>query len=160
MQKSKKIFYRFTLSIILCIVVSCGSAPDEADVDVLREMEVSLEYDVLKVWYPTCLDTLYGGYLCDFTYDWRDSWGTSPSNSQYRMYQIGSVFGFEPSFTVFDRFTFGSKFGIDCRYRKGGNDYHNRSGIDYDKSKIKQYEVHIIGGNFSASMRLYGYYEF
>jgi mannobiose 2-epimerase len=35
------------------------------------EMETSLETGLLNKWYPRCVDTLYGGFLSTFTYDFK-----------------------------------------------------------------------------------------
>jgi mannobiose 2-epimerase len=42
-------------------------------------MEKSLRFELLNAWYPTSLDTMYGGFLCDFTYDWK------PQGRQHKM---------------------------------------------------------------------------
>ena len=36
---------------------------------ILSEMEKSLQ-ELLEVWYPLTLDSLYGGFLSDFNYKW------------------------------------------------------------------------------------------
>ncbi len=38
---------------------------------IIDEMQKSLRSELLNVWYPISLDTVYGGFLSDFTYDWR-----------------------------------------------------------------------------------------
>lgn len=66
--------YIFCIFVITCLFYSmygCDSAVVEENGDILKELETSLKNDILKVWYPACLDTVYGGYLSDFTYDWR-----------------------------------------------------------------------------------------
>jgi mannobiose 2-epimerase len=37
---------------------------------ILEELEKSLRHELLDAWYPVSLDTVHGGFLCDFTYDW------------------------------------------------------------------------------------------
>jgi len=37
----------------------------------LKELEFALKNEFLDVWYPAALDTVYGGFLSDFTFDWR-----------------------------------------------------------------------------------------
>jgi len=37
----------------------------------LKEIEFSLKNEFLDAWYPASLDTVYGGFLSDFTYDWK-----------------------------------------------------------------------------------------
>ncbi len=36
-------------------------------------MEKSLKCELLEVWYPASMDTAFGGFLSDFTYDWKPS---------------------------------------------------------------------------------------
>jgi len=38
---------------------------------ILEEMEKSLRLELLNTWYPICVDTVYGGFLSYFTYDWQ-----------------------------------------------------------------------------------------
>jgi mannobiose 2-epimerase len=35
------------------------------------EMETSIQTELLNKWYPQCVDTLYGGFLSTFTYDFK-----------------------------------------------------------------------------------------
>lgn len=42
-------------------------------------MEKSLREELLNVWYPISLDTVHGGFLCDFTFDWK------PQGRQHKM---------------------------------------------------------------------------
>lgn len=42
---------------------------------ILSEIEKSLNEDIFNAWYPLTLDTVYGGFLSDFSYDW-ESTGT------------------------------------------------------------------------------------
>ena len=40
--------------------------------DLEKNIENSLKTEVLDIWYPLCIDKEYGGYLCDFSYDWKE----------------------------------------------------------------------------------------
>lgn len=42
-------------------------------------MTQSLREEILQVWYPLALDTVEGGFRCDFTFDWR------PQGRQHKM---------------------------------------------------------------------------
>jgi len=64
------------LSFIIC---GCDSSIKEDTSRIIDELEESLKSDLLDVWYPISLDTVYGGFLCDFTYDWQ------PKGRQYKM---------------------------------------------------------------------------
>ncbi len=35
------------------------------------EMKYSLKNELLNAWYPRTIDTIYGGFLSDFTFDWK-----------------------------------------------------------------------------------------
>jgi cellobiose epimerase len=47
--------------------------------EIARVMEQSLRHDLLDVYYPRALDTVYGGFLSTFTYDFK------PTGSQQKM---------------------------------------------------------------------------
>lgn len=38
---------------------------------IIAEMLRSLKTELLNAWYPVTIDTVYGGFLSDFTYDWQ-----------------------------------------------------------------------------------------
>lgn len=38
---------------------------------IIAEMQRSLKTELLNVWYPISIDSLYGGFLTDFSYDWQ-----------------------------------------------------------------------------------------
>ncbi|MEJ2543860.1 MAG: AGE family epimerase/isomerase [Calditrichaceae bacterium] len=40
--------------------------------DIERAIENSLKTEILDIWYPLCMDKEYGGFLCDFSYDWKE----------------------------------------------------------------------------------------
>src|SRR5689334_12070756 len=53
--------------------VSRGSDPLRDDI------EQSLRRGILEVWFPRALDRERGGFLCDFTYDWKPA-GRQPKS--------------------------------------------------------------------------------
>ncbi len=65
---------RLVLFIIPAILSasSCNSSELERE-KIAGELEQSLSIDLLNAWYPITLDTVYGGFLNDFTFDWRFS---------------------------------------------------------------------------------------
>ena len=46
---------------------------------IAAEMEQSLQHDLLGIYYPKCLDTIFGGFLSTYTYDFK------PFGSQQKM---------------------------------------------------------------------------
>ncbi len=58
--------------LLLMLLSACASSQDtQAEPDILAELKHALRHELLQVWYPATLDTVHGGFLCDFTYDWR-----------------------------------------------------------------------------------------
>lgn len=55
------------ISFLLSSVSLCFASDDKKTID---ELEKSLKEELLNVWYPLCVDSANGGFLCDFTYDW------------------------------------------------------------------------------------------
>ena len=71
------------LAVLACLLIGtvCGCRPsngaegarEAVEQRTADEMEESLQKELLNAWYPIALDTLYGGFLSDFTFDWRPS---------------------------------------------------------------------------------------
>jgi mannobiose 2-epimerase len=61
------------ISILIPGICSGSHTPDKDEHDIAEEMDRSLKYELLEAWYPISIDTLYGGFLSDFTYDWKPS---------------------------------------------------------------------------------------
>lgn len=66
------------LNCLLFFIVTdlCFSIETE-DQKLLAEMKQSLQSELLDIWYPITIDTVYGGFLSDFTVDW---WPEGPQN--------------------------------------------------------------------------------
>src|SRR5580765_8834470 len=59
--------------------VSKNQAGQTERKEIANAMEQSLRHDLLDIYYPRVLDTLYGGFLSTFTYDFK------PTGSQEKM---------------------------------------------------------------------------
>lgn len=73
---------RVSLLAMLAILPAAASVAGDGSSERqrLRErMEYSLRHELLQVWYPRSLDTLAGGFLCDFSHDWQ------PAGPQLKM---------------------------------------------------------------------------
>jgi cellobiose epimerase len=73
---------RISILSLLLIIVASGCAVSNENGEnqrILAEMEKSLRDELLNVWYPLSIDTVDGGFLCDFTYDWQ------PHGRQHKM---------------------------------------------------------------------------
>lgn len=85
--------------------------PDDLRIALSNEIESSLEEEVLKIWYPRAVDSVYGGYLTQWDADWqpmdlqdkhivtqaRHVWTTAKAVERYpdvRMYREASRHGF------------------------------------------------------------------
>lgn len=62
---------RILLFILLLIFIGCSSSFPMQIQTIIAEIEQSLRYELLNAWYPISVDTVYGGFLSDFTYDWQ-----------------------------------------------------------------------------------------
>ena len=56
---------------LLVVISGCTPSVESENQRIADEMEESLTSELLDVFYPLSMDTLYGGFLSDFTYDWQ-----------------------------------------------------------------------------------------
>lgn len=94
----------------------------------------------------------------EYSYQWTDSWGTSTQNQGYWDFHAGGTTGFEPSFTVRNRFTFGSRFGIRGIYHWAKHENVSSSGLN--EQNIESWQVNLFGTDLFANIQIFGYYEF
>ena len=80
-NQSKRILFLGSYFILSIIFLGCNSLIKAENQKLIEEMEKSLKSKLLNVWYPTSLDTVYGGFLSDLTYDWH----TERSGPQNKM---------------------------------------------------------------------------
>ncbi len=59
------------LNLIIFFVYGCVSSVTVGNKNIIDEIEKSLKNELIDVWYPISLDTVYGGFLSDFTYNWQ-----------------------------------------------------------------------------------------
>jgi mannobiose 2-epimerase len=62
------ILFIYFLTFVIC---RCDSPITKKNKDIIEQMEKSLNNELLDIWYPISLDTIYGGFLSDFTYNWQ-----------------------------------------------------------------------------------------
>ena len=84
---SKKFLFLRSCFILSFFFVGCVTLINEENQKIIREMENSLKNELLNAWYPTTIDTEYGGFLSDFTYDWQPK---GPQN-KFLVYQARHV---------------------------------------------------------------------
>jgi mannobiose 2-epimerase len=102
---------RCVLSVIFILLISgCHSSIELDDQKLIDNLGKSLQAELLNVWYPASMDTVNGGFLSDFTYNWqphgaqnkmlvtqsRHLWTTSTAAVFYKekRYQIMAEHGF------------------------------------------------------------------
>ncbi|MEP6846012.1 MAG: AGE family epimerase/isomerase [Panacibacter sp.] len=56
---------------ILLFTSSVAYAQDQERLKIADQMEYSLKNELLKQWYPASIDTVYGGFISAFTYDFK-----------------------------------------------------------------------------------------
>ncbi|MDH5400074.1 MAG: AGE family epimerase/isomerase, partial [Cyclobacteriaceae bacterium] len=52
-------------------IIDEASTPEARASVVKAQIEHALQAELLQAWYPRCVDTVYGGFLSDFSYDWQ-----------------------------------------------------------------------------------------
>jgi mannobiose 2-epimerase len=57
--------------ILLLIFSGCTSTIIDENQKLLDEIDNSLKSEILDIWYPLAVDRMNGGFLSDFTYDWK-----------------------------------------------------------------------------------------
>ncbi|UCE06143.1 MAG: AGE family epimerase/isomerase [bacterium] len=57
--------------ILSVMFTTCTSSLETENQKLTEEINESLKSKLLNVWYPISVDTVYGGFLSDFTYDWK-----------------------------------------------------------------------------------------
>jgi len=75
----KRIMFFSFLPMVLLIIQGYSPSTNTKDQKLIDEMRASLITEILNTWYPITLDTVYGGFLSDFTYDWH------PKGAQNKM---------------------------------------------------------------------------
>ena len=68
----KPIFLIFSL-IISSVAIAQKHSDAKERLPIANEMETSIQTELLNKWYPQCVDTLYGGFISTFTYDFKPS---------------------------------------------------------------------------------------
>lgn len=88
---------------------------------ICKEMQYSMVYELLKQWYPASIDTVYGGFLSSFTYDFK------PGSNQDKMIvtQARHIWSNARAAELFPTVTY---------YRKGAaNGYKFLKNVMWDK---------------------------
>ena len=80
-KSQNKMLFILTVGIFISIVTlqSCSKTESNERLQLADVIENSIKTEMLNLWYPRSVDTLYGGFLSTFTYDWQ------PTGSQDKM---------------------------------------------------------------------------
>ncbi|MDZ4702055.1 MAG: AGE family epimerase/isomerase [Rhodothermales bacterium] len=71
MRRAGKFFFSITVIPLVFWGFACQSPPESEALSLVEELQFSLKTQLLDAWYPRVIDDVHGGYLTDFTYDWR-----------------------------------------------------------------------------------------
>ncbi len=74
-----KKYSALSIVILLVFAMSCKKSSDDSRMRIATAMESTLKQSILDSWYPKAVDTLYGGFLSSFTYDFK------PTDDQEKM---------------------------------------------------------------------------
>ena len=149
-----RFYMKFTCVSILIIAAAflgCGRSEKGVREKIAAEMEKSLKSESLDKWYPQSIDTLYGGFLSSFSYDFkptgdqekmivtqaRHTWTNAKASARYPgvdYYKSGARHGFEFLKNVMWDKTYGGFFWLVDRkgHVKGDSSktaYGNAFGI-------------------------------
>ena len=83
--------------LLLLVVVAAAQKNTKERLQLAEQMDKSIRTELLNKWYPLCVDSLYGGFLSSFTYDFkptgpqdkmivsqaRDVWSTATASQLY-----------------------------------------------------------------------------
>ena len=87
----------FMYSLLIPSVAMAQKHSGEDRIRIATEMETSIRSELLNKWYPQCIDSLYGGFISTFTFDFkptgpqdkctdtqaRHTWSTSKATVRY-----------------------------------------------------------------------------
>jgi mannobiose 2-epimerase len=63
---------KYFLLLYLLVIHYNSMAQQQAEhLQIAAEMENSVQHEMLNKWYPQCMDSVYGGFLTGFTYDFK-----------------------------------------------------------------------------------------
>lgn len=65
----KPVFY---LLILIILGIGCSAQKEEKRA-LISELDQSLRTEILEAWYPRSIDSVYGGFLSNFSFDWKPS---------------------------------------------------------------------------------------
>ena len=151
----------FFFAVVSIQPVAAQQANTTERLQLAKQMETSVQTELLNKWYPQCYDNLYGGYLSTFKYDFKPTgpqdqfivtqarhvWTTSKASSQYpekSYYLYGSKHGFQFFRDVMWDKTYGGFYNLVDRQG------HNKSNPNVPKDAY---------GNAFAIYALAAYYK-
>jgi len=67
----RTILWLMAPALLIWMAACSGSRSNDASSNIYEELEHVLRKDVVELWYPRAIDTLHGGYLSDFDFQWR-----------------------------------------------------------------------------------------
>ena len=64
-------YHLTTIALLALSLPCCKNNENPARLQIASAMETSLTTELLDKWYPQAVDTVYGGFLSSFTYDFK-----------------------------------------------------------------------------------------
>lgn len=131
----------FSSALIIFLLWNCGKSYDNDNTQLAGEIRQSLK-DVVEKWYPLSVDTVYGGFLSSFTYDFK------PTDNQDKMIvtQARHTWANAKAFEIFkdDQYLSNAKHGFefleDVMWDKVDGGFYtlvSRDGIPKEGDTIK-----------------------
>ncbi|MEO6289319.1 MAG: AGE family epimerase/isomerase [Ginsengibacter sp.] len=136
MKKFRFIFFLFVGFIYpLGKLIAQKSNMDER-LQLAKQMETSIQAELLNRWYPQCVDTIYGGYLSTFTYDFKptgpqDKFIVTQARHTWTTAKASELYPGVPYYLEFSKIGF--KFLRDAMWDKSYGGFYNlvdRQGND------------------------------
>ncbi len=114
-------------ALLIWMAACSGNSSNDASSKIYEELEHVLRKDVMELWYPRAIDTLHGGYLSDFDYQWRQD---GPQNkmivSQARhVWTCSKLAELYPEGSYIDYASHGVKFLKDTMWDQEFGGFHS-----------------------------------
>ncbi|MGC9343592.1 MAG: AGE family epimerase/isomerase [Bacteroidales bacterium] len=159
--------HKFILYLTFTIILSgCGSSKqgDQSESQIAQDLEESLFTHIVDAWYPRCLDSLYGGYLPDFEYDWTLSDGLQEKSLVQQSRHLWALSYLYQQYPANSKFLEYAKWGYDFMKENFPDDHYGglynsceRSGdpalnsLFFKRSYAQAFAIHGLAKYFEVS---------
>lgn len=132
-------------------------------VTIADEMEKVLNEDLMDLWYPRCIDTIYGGYLSGFDYEWsqkekQNKFIVTQGRHTWACAQMAKMYPQNHNFEKYSKH--GYKYLRDVMWDKEYGGYYTLTNREGDVlTSDPQMKIKIAYGNAFAIYGLAAYFE-